>query len=250
MNRFARIFFLLLCLSIPAAGLCGTTAPEAEQKKPEGKPAMGRDVASGVTGKVTETVTAGEYTYVNLEKDGKSGWAAFPVLSFNVGQEVTAVGCTPMMNFQSKALNRTFDKIMFCNAPLSQAEADLLKKTSTGSNVAVPVSSEKIVIEAIKGENVHTVAECYEQSADLDKKPVTVKGKVMKVSSGILGKNWIHVQDGTGEAVKKNNNLVFTSKDKPKVGDIITITGTLAMNRDFGSGYKYKVIVENATIKK
>lgn len=250
MKRYVNSLVLFLIFSLPVTGICSISAQEAEQTKPEFRPGMGKDVASGITGKVVETKTSGDYTYVNLEKDGKKIWAAFPVMSFSVGQEVSAIGCTPMMNFQSKTLNRTFDKIMFCNKPLTPAEAELLSKKSMGSNVATPVSSEKIVIGEVKGENVHTVAECYAQSADLDTKPVTVKGKVMKVSSGIMGRNWIHLQDGTGEASRKNNDLVVTSKDRPKVGDVVTISGTLFRNKDFGSGYKYNVIVEGATIKK
>ena len=250
MKSYASGLVFFLVLALPVAGFCSETAQGTGPKKAEGKSGMARDVASGVTGKVVETMTGGDYTYVNLEKDGKKVWAAFPVMSVSMGHEISSVGCMPMMNFQSKALNRTFDMIMFCNAPLTTAEADLLKKKSTGSNVEIPVSSEKIVIGDVKGENVYTVAECYAQSADLDNKPVTVKGKVMKVSSGIMGRNWIHLQDGTGEASRKNNNLVVTSKDRPKVGDIVTISGTLFMNKDFGSGYKYKVIVEFATIKK
>lgn len=250
MKHYASSMVFLLTLSLAVAGYCAVGPQGTEPVKSEGKAGMGKDVASGVTGKVVETMTAGDYTYVNLENDGQKAWAAFAVMPVTVGQEISALGCVPMLGFQSKALNRTFDKIMFCNKPLTPAEAALLKKTSTGSNVAVPVSSEKIVIEEVKGENVYTVAQCYAQSADLDNKPVTVKGKVMKVSAGIMGRNWIHLQDGTGEASQKTNNLVVTSKDRPKVGEIVTISGTLFMNKDFGSGYKYNVIVERATIKK
>lgn len=209
---------------------------------------MGGDVAGGVTGKVVETMTKGEYTYVNLEKDGKKVWAAFPAMTVTVGQELSSLGCMPMMDFESKALNRTFPMIMFCNSPLTSAEAELMQRKSTGSNVEVPVSKEKIVIDAAKGDNVYTVAQCYEKRDELHNKQVTVKGKVMKVSAKIMGVNWIHLQDGTGDAAKKTNNLVVTSKSLPKVGDVITATGTLFMNKDFGSGYRYKVIVEMATI--
>lgn len=250
MKRYAKCLVFILIFSLPVAGICSVAAQGTEQAKPEGKSGMGNDVASGVTGKVVETMTGGDYTYVNLEKDGIKVWAAFPKMTVSVGQEISSTGCMPMMDFQSKALNRTFDKIMFCNKVLTTTEAELLKMKSTGSNVAVPVSSEKIVIEEAKGENVYTVAECYAQNVELDKKSVTVKGKVMKVSGGIMGRNWIHLQDGTGEASRKTNDLVVTSKERPKVGDVITISGTLFRNKDFGSGYKYNVIVEGATIKK
>jgi len=61
--------------------------------------------------------------------------------------------------------------------------------------------------------------------------------------------NWVHIQDGTGSPAMQNNNLVVTMQEEPKVGSVITISGTLNKNKDFGSGYKYNVIVEQATIK-
>ena len=260
MNRYSEKLLLVLLLALPATGIC--SAPDqqkdllkADAAAPAGakdaaKPAMGKDVVNGVNGKVVETMSAGGYTYVNLEKDGVKGWAAFPEMKFAIGQEVSAVDCSPMMGFQSKALNRNFDKIMFCNSPLTAAETELLKKKSTGSNVAVPEPTEKIVVEKAKGENVYSIEECFAKSAKLNGKKVTVRGKVLKVSSGIMGNNWLHLQDGTGSATKKTNNLVVTSKESAKAGDTVTITGTLAKDKDFGSGYKYSVIVEQATVKK
>ncbi|GFO70435.1 hypothetical protein GMLC_40140 [Geomonas limicola] len=205
-------------------------------------------VNTGVTGKVVETTTAGEYTYINLEKDGKKAWVACSATKgIAVGQQLSFVGCTPMMNFESKALKRTFDLIMFCGAPLSAAEADFLNKKSTGSSGLVPESKEKIVVEAAKGANAFTIAELYAKSGELDKKQVVVTGKVMKISPKIMGKNWLHLQDGSGTAFEKNNDLVVTTNELPKVGDVVTLSGTLAKNKNFGSGYKYDVILELAT---
>jgi hypothetical protein len=206
------------------------------------------EVKNGTIGKVVETATAGDYTYIKLEKDKQSAWVATPVMKVQVGEELAFTGCTPMMDFESKALKRTFNVIMFCGAPMSQAAAEILSKSSTGSNVQVPELKEKIALDGVKGENVHTVADCYAQSAELDKKSVTVKGKVMKVSTGIMRSNWLHLQDGTGTASQKNNDLVVTTQEVPKVGETVVVTGTLAKNKDFGSGYKYKVIVEQATL--
>ena len=250
MKIYSRSLVIALLISLPVAGNCSVAAHGVEAMPSEAKPAMGKDVANGVSGKVVEAITAGDYTYVNLEKDGKRVWAAFQPMQVAVGQEISSLSCMPMMGFQSKALNRTFDMIMFCNNILTPAEAELMKMKSSGSNVAVPVATEKIVIDKAKGENVYTVAQCFEQRADLNKKPVTVRGKVMKVSTGIMGRNWIHLQDGTGDAAKKTNDLVVTSKELAKVGETITVSGTLAKDRDFGAGYKYSVIVELATIKR
>ncbi len=97
---------------------------------------------------------------------------------------------------------------------------------------------------------VYKVSELFTGKTNLDKQKVTVKGKVVKVSSGIMNRNWIHIQDGSGSASKKDNDLtVTTAKGLPEVGKVVTITGTLAKDKDFGSGYFYKIIVEDATIK-
>jgi hypothetical protein len=240
MKRYASGLAAFLVLALPAAGYCTAAST--------GAPAM--EVKNGVTGTVVETKTAGGYTYISLEKEKERAWVACPVMTVKVGQPLTFRDCTPMMNFESKALKRTFDIIMFCGAPLPPATAALLSKQSTGSNVAVPELKEKVAFGSAKGKNAHTVADCYAKRAALDKKTVTVKGKVMKVSTGIMGRTWIHLQDGSGSVFQKNNDLVITTHDLPRVGDVVTFTGTLLKDKDFGSGYSYKVIIEQATIQK
>ena len=121
---------------------------------------------------------------------------------------------------------------------------------SGGSDAAKgPATSEPIKVEKAKGADAYTVSETYEKVANLDRKTVVVRGKVVKVSRGIMGKNWVHLRDGSGDPGKGTNNLVVTTQDVPKVGDVVTAKGTLYKDKDFGAGYKYKVIVEEATVK-
>jgi len=112
-----------------------------------------------------------------------------------------------------------------------------------------PATTEPIQVEKAKGADAYTISEVYAKSADLDKKTVTVRGKVVKVSKAIMGKNWVHLRDGSGDAGKGTNNLVVTSQEEPKVGDVVTARGTLYKDKDFGAGYKYIVIIEEATLK-
>lgn len=112
-----------------------------------------------------------------------------------------------------------------------------------------PVSTEKIKVEKAKGPDAYNVAETFENAPKLDGKSVSVRGKVVRMSKGIMGKNWVHLQDGSGDAGKKTNDLVVTTQDTPAVGDVVTAKGTLHKDKDFGSGYKYTVIVEEATVK-
>ncbi len=93
---------------------------------------------------------------------------------------------------------------------------------------------------------VKTVAALYKEKATLAGKTVSVQGKVVKVNNGIMGHNWIHVQDGTGDA--KTNDLTVTSDQMATVGDKVTVSGVVGINRDFGSGYSYPLLLEKATI--
>jgi hypothetical protein len=96
--------------------------------------------------------------------------------------------------------------------------------------------------------NLKTVAALYKDKTTLAGKTISAQGKVVKVNDGIMGRNFVHVQDGTGDAKTATNNLVVTSKTSAKVGDQVTISGLVVINRDFGSGYSYPLLIEDATI--
>lgn len=91
-----------------------------------------------------------------------------------------------------------------------------------------------------------TVAAVFKDKAALAGKEITVKGKVVKVNNGIMGRNFVHVQDGTGDA--NTNNLIITSKQTAAVGDTVQVTGKVTLNRDFGAGYSYPLLIEESTI--
>lgn len=95
---------------------------------------------------------------------------------------------------------------------------------------------------------VETVAALNQNKAGLAGKTISAQGKVVKVNNGIMGRNFVHVQDGTGEAAKGTNNLIVTSKQTAAVGDQVTISGVVVLNRDFGSGYSYPLLIEDASI--
>ena len=226
----------------PATSVKGTPAAPAA-KTPEEMP-------KPLSGKVVQTMNSGGYTYLLVESKGERHWAAVNSTEVKVGQQVTLKPGSTMVNFTSKALNRTFDRIIFSEGIEEQKVGvkSTTPKTTTGSaGAAVPFS--KISVEKATGPNTYRIVDMY-ANQKLNGKKITVRGKVVKVSSGIMDRNWIHLQDGTGSPQKKNHNLVVTSHDLPDVGDIVTITGTLIRNKDFGSGYKYDVIVENAKIVK
>ncbi|MBP5985783.1 MAG: hypothetical protein KA538_01200 [Azonexus sp.] len=101
---------------------------------------------------------------------------------------------------------------------------------------------------AIADEGPATVASINQNKAVLSGKNVKAAGKVVKVNNGIMGRNFVHIQDGTGDAGAGTNNLIVTSKQTAKVGDQVSISGVAVLNRDFGSGYMYPLLIEEATI--
>jgi len=116
---------------------------------------------------------------------------------------------------------------------------------------AGPVDVGNVKVEKAKGADAKTVAEIYAQKAQLKDKKVTVRGKVVKYNAGIMGKNWLHLQDGTGNKDKKDNDVTVTSASTDaQAGDVVTVIGVVRLDKDFGAGYAYPVIIEDATLTK
>ena len=242
---------------------------------------------TALQGTVIETMNAAGYTYLQVEGAAGRVWVAIPESTVTRGQQVTCLPGMVMENFQAKTLGRTFPTIVFspglqpaaaqAAAPVPaaaagekaagdfsaalQAEAagqppaggaangTELKGESGGSLGAI-VPSADVSVHKATGENSRTVGECFAQAKELNGTKVRVRGKVMKVSRMIMGKNWLHLQDGTGNPMQNRHDLVVTTLDEPKEGEVVTIEGVLAANRDFGAGYKYEVIVEDARVEK
>ena len=90
------------------------------------------------------------------------------------------------------------------------------------------------------------VEEVFAKKDVLNGKMVTVKGEVVKFNSSIMGKNWVHIKDGSGKP--GTNDLTATTQDTVNIGDKVIVTGTLAVGKDFGAGYMYDAIIEDASI--
>ena len=211
-----------------------------------------------LSGKVLQTMNAGGYSYVYLEQaDGKKVWVAISETPIKVGAEMSFKPGMEMGKFESKSLNKTFDSIIFSDGVLAGAATVAApdpgkgQGTSPGSSGVTVAKTGKISVTKATGANAYTVEGAIKNSAKLNNKKVVIRGQVVKASGGIMGKNWIHIQDGSGSEAKKTHKLVCTSvTDSADVGDVVTISGTLYKDKDFGSGYKYAVIVEDAKVTK
>lgn len=214
---------------------------------------FGADTASAATGlvvkgEVLETRDVDSYTYLRLKTGSGEVWAAVPTTAVKKGAVVTIGDAMTMENFQSKALNRKFDKIVFGQIVDPNAKP-AAPQGATPPAAAAPVANVAKVAKAT-GPDARTVAEVVKGKAGLKDKPVLLRGQVVKVNLGILGKNWLHLQDGTGTAADGSNDILVTTKDEAALGDIVTVKGTVHTDVTFGSGYTYAVVIEDAAVRK
>ena len=234
-----------------ALGIAGCSN-DGQESQPTGETAEVVSPAPGISGKVTETMDASGYTYAAVDTGSETIWVAGPKTKLEVGEEVYIPEGAPIDNFESKTLGRTFDTILFASSIVvggeEQAFAGAGEQVPSGKAAAAAASSAADLdfSDLAKAEGGRTVEEIYTEKSVLDGNTVKVRGKVTKFMSGIMGKNWLHLKDGSGS--DGTNDLVVTTMANASVGDTVLVNGTVAADKDFGSGYKYEVIVEDAEI--
>lgn len=208
---------------------------------------------AGTTGTVSETMNGGSYTYVQLDLDGETVWYAVPATEFEIGAKVIVPGGMAMNDFHSETLDRTFDVVYFAEAIVPAGSAE-----TTGSLPPGHPSIQPVACPAPAGatfdfsgierpEGGKTINEIFADTAALAGKQIVVRGIAVKVTNNIMGKNWIHLQDGTGEA--GSNDLTVTTTKQIEVGQTVTASGILATDLDFGYGYKYAVLLQDAAVE-
>lgn len=194
-------------------------------------------------GVVIDKKDVASYSYLEINENGKKYWIAVPTMNIEKGEKVMFSKFMEMKNFRSESLDKTFESVLFVDdAKKSQTGIDMPKSHPT-------INSEKksdLKIDPVQGGK--TIAQIYQEKDNLKDKMVKVKGKVVKYNPGIMDRNWIHIQDGTGD--KNSFDLLVTSTDAVNVGDVVIVEGVVALDKDFGAGYAYKVLLENAKVKK
>ena len=224
---------ILVALLLATAGLATHAATPSPQ-------------APSLKGEVLEARDVDGYTYLRLKTTDGEIWAAVPSTTAKKGAQVTIGDSVVMQNFQSKALKKTFAKIVFGQL----VEAGAKPAAALGATPATTASEPVLKVARATGADSKTVAEVVMGKTTLKDKTVLVRGKVVKVSLGILGKNWVHLQDGSGWAANGSNDIVVTTKNDAAVGDIVTAKGTVRTDVTVGTGYAYAVLIENAALSK
>jgi len=202
-----------------------------------------------VTATVAETLQAGGYRYVKLEEQGI--WIAANDFEVSVGDRIQFGGGSEMKNFHSNSLDRTFDSIFFVQTASrvdSDAQGSMQNQNAMDMGIRKPEAVEAPKPGDIKTlEEGETVASIFSKSEQLNDQLVSLNARVIKVNKNIMGKNWITLQDGTG--AETNNKLLTTSQQVVSPGDLVVATGKIALDVDLGSGYTYKVLLQDTTFK-
>jgi hypothetical protein len=196
------------------------------------------------SGVVIESQQVDSYTYVRLKTAEGEIWAAVPKASIKTGSSITVGSAMTMQDFESKTLNKRFDRIVF--GELVGTDGKSQSAHGMGATAAAPIAR----VAKAPGANGRTVAEVVAGSVVLKDKPVLVHAQVVKVSLGIMGKNWLHLQDGSGTDKDGTNDVLVTTHDAAAVGDIVTAKGTVRTDVNLGSGYNYAVLIEDAALNK
>ncbi|HNY01473.1 MAG TPA: hypothetical protein PKG48_02735 [Bacteroidales bacterium] len=194
---------------------------------------------------IKEVIQTSNYTYLRVVENEKEYWMAVVRAEVKPGDSVYYTRASEMQNFSSRELGRTFPSILFVDDPSSH-----MKPAAPASNQ--PLSPKKVEVKEWSDISVTpppggiTLETLYKNPASFAGKSVMIRGVVTRYNEQILNRNWVHLQDGTGFEGKID--LTITTKDSVKVGQTATFKGIIGLNKDFGAGYSYEVIMEQATV--
>jgi len=203
-------------------------------------------------GKLLERIDAGSYSYLRVAAPAGEVWAAVPVTDLAVGAPVTVEQPIWMQDFEGKAIGRKFPRIAFGTLSGAAPSRPAAAAATLPSTFVHPpreggADPGKIEVARLAGPSGQTVEQVFARRASLSGKQIGVRGKVVKVTSGVMGRNWVHLRDGTGSS--GSDDLLVTTTDECKVGDVVTARGTARTDQDFGAGYKYPVLIEGARLE-
>lgn len=194
---------------------------------------------------ILEVLQATSYTYLKVDENGNEYWIAVTKEEYNKGDNLYHLSGLEMQNFESKDLGRTFDVIYFVQE-VSDQPIGATQEMVQGQTEAQKPKLEKIEIEVETPEGGITIGDLYANMSDYEGKTIIVRGEVTKVNLAILDRNWVHLQDGSGD--EAHFDLTITTLSSPKAGDVVTYRGKVALNRDFGMGYSYELLLEDAEV--
>ena len=258
MKRSLVLSILSISLLCVAACNQDESIRTSEPPPPQtGAPLESAAQRGGFSGTVVEAMNAADYTYVEVDTGHEKLWAATPAFQVKVGDRVVVPEGMPMRNYHSKTLDRDFEVVYFVQSILSgpgdrppqgPAAADHPSMAGHGRASAASVPHEIDFSGIAKAEGGQTVAELHATKVELAGQQVSLRGKVVKFNSQIMARNWLHVQDGSGDVTAGTHDVTVTTDVPANVGDTVLVRGRVVLDKDFGFGYKYNLIIEDAQV--
>lgn len=191
---------------------------------------------------VNEVIQTASYTYLLVKESGGEKWIAIPQREVEVGKTIFYDEGLEMKNFESKSLGRVFETVYFIQGIRDVAVEPVADAINKKLNKKVGVARGDISVQQPEG--AQSVADVYKNKKANAGQRITVRGQVVKVNNGIMGVNWVHIQDGTNH--EGDFDLTVTTQELFQVGDVVTFMGAISLDKDFGAGYSYPVIMEEA----
>ena len=183
---------------------------------------------------------ADKYTYMDVEENGERFWIAVPRQDVEKGATYHYEGGLKKSNFKSTEFDRVFETIVLVSGVTKHGGGSAVDRALAQNENQSPHSAgSNPPGDAVK------ISEIFNNQTDYEGKVVTVSGQCVKINKMIMGRNWVHIDDGTWEG-----DLTVTTLDDVPVGATVAMTGTITLNKDFGAGYRYEVIMENGTVVK
>ena len=238
MYRTKSIVILLASFSftITNAGIINSAYAEQNNTKETQQPTSNR-----IHGKVTDIIKASGYTYAEVDTGKKKVWAAGPVTPLKAGDMIAFSTRMPMKNFHSKSMKRDFPIIYFVDRFITDKAA---ASTSPQNQIKKKQGRKPVKgINKVKGGN--TIAEIYARKQKLKGKTIRVRGQVTKFTAKVMGKNWLHIRDSS-----TLDDLTVTTDSTVAIDDVVILEGKLVLDKDYGYGYFYPLIMEDARIAK
>ena len=234
----------VLSLSLP---LVSNAFPDGQSAHASGATAVQEASKAAITGRVSTVLHAGTYTYVEIETPDDKRWVAAPAVDVRVGEDVKVPPGMAMREFPSKALDRTFDLVYFVSrVGLLSERADEPEPAGDAPHPTVKNDfdvTEFDFSQLKRPKKGARIGKILAKPSRFSGREVVIRAVVVKVNADIMKLNWIHLRDGSGG---KKNTLIATTSAMAKPGDVVLVKGTVVTDKDFGYGYKYAVLLENA----
>ena len=239
--------FLLVISCHPKPKLYEANMPDGSEaaghvQDAQGEAAEASSHSGGHTVKVEEVLNTEKYSYLNVTENGEKFWIAIPRMEVEIGGTYHYTDALLKHNFESKEYNRVFETI-YLVSDIHSHSAESGGSTAHGAGDSGNQSQDAVNVEPAKGSL--QLAELISNKEKYKDKTVQVTGKCVKVNPMIMGRNWVHIQDGSGDGL----DLTITTSENVQLNEIVTFEGVIALNKDFGAGYKYDVIMEQAKLK-